>query len=382
MVLLGWTSFFTDAGSEMILPVLPLFLRGVLGASMATIGMIEGIAEATANALRLGSGFFADRLGRSKPFVYAGYGLSTLVKPLLALAPTWHFVLGVRFFDRVGKGLRSAPRDALVAASTPKAQFGKAYGYHRSMDTAGAMLGSAIAAVALWWLGGAAGHGVRWLFALSVVPCATALLFIRPVTEPARLPVDRHARNGHAKTAFSLSAAAWVLLAGVALWELGNISYAFILLRLADMGIADRYVPAVYFGYNVVYMTVAMPLGVLADRVGIRAALLTAPLLGAAAFWTLGLGTGWPAALGGMVLYGCHSAVVNLVPRAAVAHFAHARGRGTLFGLIGICALLGNTCGGLLWDRLGSAWLMHAAACASAAAVLPFLLIPRSRSHG
>lgn len=378
VVLLGWTSFFTDAGSEMILPVLPLFLKGVLGASMASIGMIEGIAEATANGLRLGSGFFADRIGRSKPFVYAGYGLSTLVKPLLALAPTWHFVLGVRFVDRVGKGLRSAPRDALVAASTPKPQFGKAYGYHRSMDTAGAMVGSAIAAIALWWMGGVAGHGVRWLFALSFIPCAAALLFIRPVTESKRLPVERHAANGQARGAFHLPAAAIILLAGVVFWELGNISYAFILLRLGDMGIADKYVPAIYFGYNVVYMAVAMPLGVLADRIGIKVALLLAPLLGAAAFWTLGLGDGWPAALGGMVLYGCHSAVVNLVPRAAVAHFAHARGRGTLFGLIGVCALLGNTLGGLLWDKLGSGWLMHAAAAASLLAILPFVFLPRT----
>lgn len=378
VVLLGWTSFFTDAGSEMILPVLPLFLKGVLGASMASIGMIEGIAEATANGLRLGSGFFADRIGRSKPFVYAGYGLSTLVKPLLALAPTWHFVLGVRFVDRVGKGLRSAPRDAIVAASTPRPQFGKAFGYHRAMDTAGAMVGSLIAAIALWWMGGVAGHGVRWLFALSFIPCATALLCIGPVKEPPRLPVEKHARNGHAKGVFHLSAAARILLAGVALWELGNISYAFILLRLADLGIPDKYVPAIYFGYNVIYMLVAMPLGHLADRIGIKVALLLAPLLGAASFWTLGLSAGWAAALGGMALYAGHSAVVNLVPRAAVAHFAHARGRGTLFGLIGVCALLGNTLGGLLWDRLGSAFLMHAAALASLLAILPFLLLPKS----
>ena len=144
VVLLGWTSFLTDAGSEMILPVLPLFLKGVLHAPMAVIGMIEGVGEATANALRLVSGLFADRLGRSKPFIYAGYGLSTLVKPLLALAPGWPFVLGVRFLDRVGKGLRSAPRDVLLAASTLKSEYGRAFGFHRAMDTAGAIVGSAV----------------------------------------------------------------------------------------------------------------------------------------------------------------------------------------------------------------------------------------------
>ena len=168
--LLGWTSFFTDVGSEMILPILPLFLRGPLAAPMWAIGLIEGGAEAVANGMRLVSGFASDRAGKAKPFVLLGYGLSTLTKPVLALATIWPVVLGLRFLDRVGKGLRSAPRDAIVAGSTPKAMFGRAYGYHRAMDTGGALVGSSIAGAVLWWLGGVSSSSVRWVFAASIVP--------------------------------------------------------------------------------------------------------------------------------------------------------------------------------------------------------------------
>jgi len=170
VTMLGWTSFFTDAGSEMILPILPLFLRGALNAPMIAIGLIEGVAEATANILRIGSGFFADKLNRSKPLVVAGYALSAVAKPFLAIVPSWHFVMGVRFADRVGKGIRGAPRDSLVAASTPRPIMGKAYGFHRAMDTAGALVGSGAAAAALLVVTDVASPAVRWLFAASAIP--------------------------------------------------------------------------------------------------------------------------------------------------------------------------------------------------------------------
>jgi len=370
--LLGWVSLFTDLGSEMILPVLPFFLKGVLGAPMVAIGVIEGVAEATANLMRLGSGFWSDRIGRTKPFVYAGYGLSAVVKPLLALVPTWHFVLGVRFADRVGKGLRSAPRDALVASSTPRAQFGKAFGFHRAMDTAGALGGSAIASVVLLWMGDVSATGIRWLFAASAIPCFLALAFIGPVEEPRiRVAASKKSQGGP----FKLSSAAWILLAGVVLWELGNISYAFVLLRLADVGVPVKFVPLVYMGFNIVYMIVAMPIGMAADRIGIRAALLLAPLMGAAAFLTLGSGVPWVVVGAGMLLFAVHTAAINTVPRAAVAHFASPRARGTLFGLVGACSLLGNTVAGWLWQNLDSAVAMRVAGVLPLFSLVPFVIL-------
>jgi len=330
--------------------------------------------------MRMGSGFWSDRIGRTKPFVYAGYGLSAVVKPLLALVPTWHFVLGVRFADRVGKGLRSAPRDALVASSTPKRIFGKAFGFHRAMDTAGALGGSAIASVALLMMGSVSATGIRWLFAASAIPCFLALAFIGPVDEPRVRAVAGKKSPG---SAFKLSAPAWLLLAGVVLWELGNISYAFVLLRLADVGVPVKFVPLVYMGFNIVYMLIAMPIGMATDRIGIGPALLLAPLMGAAAFLTLGSGMPWIVVGAGMILYAIHTAAINTVPRVAVAHFASPRARGTLFGLVGACSLLGNTTAGLLWQNYNSMTAMRVAGILPLLSLVPFvILMLRERQAG
>jgi len=383
--MLGWTSLLTDAGSEMILPILPLFLKTALGAPMIAIGLIEGVAEATANFLRIGSGLFADKIGKSKPLVFIGYGISAIAKPLLALVPTWHFVLGVRFTDRVGKGIRSAPRDSIVAASTPKEIYGKAYGYHRSMDTAGAIIGSGVAMVAMFWLVDAAGvvnwGGIRWVFAASAIPCLLALIFISFVKEkkePAPKSTGKKAVRAHP---FSLPAPVWVLLTGIAFWELGNISYAFVLIRLGDLLGSVKYVPAIYFCFNIAYMLFAMPIGMLSDRLGVRNSLLLAPLFGVAAFLTLGRSGHWGIAVAGMVLFAVHSAAVNTVPRFAVARLAPPSARGTTFGLVGACGLLGNVLAGYLWTRLGSGPAMQVAGMLSLLSLVPFLMLGK-RAEG
>ncbi|MEK7474955.1 MAG: MFS transporter [Candidatus Coatesbacteria bacterium] len=377
VVLLGWTSLLTDVGSEMILPILPLFLKGALGAPIAAIAFIEGVAEATANGFKLVSGGLSDRIGRSKPFVFFGYGLSTIVKPILAIAPTWHFVLGVRFADRVGKGLRTAPRDAIVAASTPKEQYGKAYGFHRSMDTTGALLGGAIAMVVMWFVTDVNSTAIRWMFAFSVVPCLAAMFFIVPVQEEAAPQPGKGLR-----LMFDFPAQVWLLMAGITLWELGNLSYALVLLRIYDpvVGVSAKWVPVVYFGYNLVYLVVAMPMGMLSDKFGIKAALLTSPLLGAAAFWTLGAPVPWVAVTGGIVLYALHSAAINTIPRAAVAHYATPGARGTLFGLVGACAFLGNTLAGQIWQRVDSSTAMRVAGALSLLSLIPFALLKPKQS--
>jgi MFS family permease len=383
--MLGWTSLLTDAGSEMILPILPLFLKSALGAPMIAIGVIEGVAEATANFLRIGSGFFADKIGKSKPLVFLGYGISAIAKPLLALVPTWHFVLGVRFADRVGKGIRSAPRDSLVAASTPKGIMGKAYGYHRSMDTAGAIIGSGIAMVAMFWLVDSAGvvnwDGIRWVFAASAVPCLLALVFISFVKEKKEPAPKTGGKKAVRVSPFSLPSSVWILMAGIAFWELGNISYAFVLIRLGDLVGGVKYVPAIYFCFNIAYMLVAMPIGMVSDRLGVRNSLLLAPLLGVAAFLTLGTAGHWMIAVAGMALFALHSAAVNTVPRFAVARLAPSSARGTAFGLVGACGLLGNVMAGYLWTRIGSGPAMQVAGLLSLLSLIPFLMLGR-RAEG
>jgi MFS family permease len=373
VVLLGWTSFFTDIGSEMILPLLPVFLRSVLGAPMWAIGLTEGGAEAAANATRVISGYLSDRFRRTKPFVFAGYGLSSVVKPLLALAFNWPFVLIVRFMDRIGKGLRSAPRDAIVAGSTPRESFGKAYGFHRSMDTAGALVGSAVAAVALLKIGDAGGSGIRMLFAASALPSLVALIFISRVQEPQEAAVRDSA--GDKAEPLGISRQLWLLLAGVALWEAGNLSYAFVLLRITDLGVPVRFVALLYFGYNALYMVAAMPAGLLADRMGIRTALLAAPLAGVATFAVLGMERAEWAVPAGLALFALHGAVINTVPRAAVAHYARRSMRGTVFGLVGACAFLGNFAAGAIWESAGSVKAMQFAAVLSLLALAPFALL-------
>jgi len=299
------------------------------------------------------------------------------VKPVLAIAPTWHFVLGVRFLDRVGKGFRTAPRDSIVAASTPKEQFGKAYGFHRSMDTTGALLGGTIAMIVMWFVTDVTSPAIRWMFAFSVVPCAAAMFFIVPVHEEAAPQKGKSLR-----LMFDFPAQVWLLMAGITLWELGNLSYALVLLRINDpaVGVSAKWVPVVYFAYNLVYLAVAMPLGILTDKFGIKAGLLIAPFLGAAAFWTLGAPVPWVAVTGGIILYALHSAAINTIPRAAVAHLAAPVARGTLFGLVGACAFLGNTLAGQIWQRVDSATAMYVAGALSLLSLIPFALLKTRRA--
>lgn len=374
--LLGWTSFFTDAGTEMILPVLPLFLKCTLGAPMAAIGLIEGIAEGVSNLMKVGSGYWADRIGRSKPFVFAGYAISAVMKPLLALAPVWQFVLVVRLAERFGKGVRTAPRDSLVAASASRENYGKVYGFHRSMDTAGAVCGCLVSAVAMWFIGDVSSAGVRWLFVASVIPSAIALVFAGMVREKKRMAAASSA-GGAARPALRLTPSVRALLGGIALWELANVSNFFVLLRFSEMGVPDRWIPIAYLGFNVVYMLAAMPVGVVTDRVGVRTMLKFGPLAGAAAFLALSLSSAWIVMSAGLVLFGLHRAVVRTVPRAGVAEFAPEGSRGTVFGLTGICAFAGNTVAGVLWQWLGAAAALRAAGAVSLLSLAAFAFLPR-----
>lgn len=238
---LGWVSFFTDVSTEIIYPLLPIFLTVTLGASVAFVGVVEGIAESTSSLLKIASGWWSDRLGRRKPLMIAGYGLSALTRPLMAIAATGGHVLGARFIDRIGKGIRTAPRDALLAASVPVEQRGAAFGIQRAMDNAGAVAGPLLAWILLHWFTG----DFRVLFWIATVPMAVAMGVLifgakeSAATTPLPLPLPRDAT-----ARFKATPAFKSYLGAVLLFTLGNSSDAFLLLRAQVAGIPVSSLPA------------------------------------------------------------------------------------------------------------------------------------------
>ena len=376
VVALGFTSLLTDVSSEMIIPVLPAFVTGTLKASVASLGVIEGVAECTATVLRLWSGWLSDRIGRRKPFILLGYGLSTAAKGGMALAGSWSAVLGLRFSDRVGKGLHSPARDALIADSVAPEQLGRAFGLHRAMDTLGAALGP-LAAFAL--LSAFPGQ-LRRVFLVAIVPAALSLavlaMFVRaPQRAPRRAPGTLRGQLG------GLPASAYRFLVVATVFSLAGSSMAFVLLRAGQVGFSAAQVPLVYMIYNLVYALLAWPLGHLSDRIGRRPLLLTAYLTFAACYTLLAWQATAAAVVASFAGLGVHSALLEGTQRSMLADLVGEGRRGTAYGLyyaaVGAALLPASVAGGLLWDRFGPrATFGVSASLALLAALLFALLLP------
>ncbi|RME88393.1 MAG: MFS transporter [Anaerolineae bacterium] len=355
------TSFLTDISSEMIFNLLPLFLANVLGVRTAIIGLIDGVAETTASLTKLYSGALSDKLGRRKGLAVLGYGLSSLVKPLLYFANAWGWVLGVRFADRVGKGIRTAPRDALVAASVDEKRRGLAFGLHRAGDTAGAFIGLLIAAAIVW----ASQSGVTALtratfqrvVLASVVP---ALLAVLVLALGAR-EVSAKGEQGEAPTLSlkGLDRRFLLFLVAVILFTLGNSSDAFIILRGQERGLSVLQVMGMLLTFNAVYSILSGPLGVLSDRLGRRRLILFGWLAYGLVYLGFALAkTGWQVwALFGF--YGIYYAATEGSARALIADLVTSERRGTAYGLyhaaVGLTALPASLLAGVLWQGVG-AW--------------------------
>lgn len=375
---LGATSLLNDAASEMIYPLLPVFLASVLGAGAATLGLIEGAADATASLLKLFSGRWSDRTGRRKPFVLAGYLLASAARPFIALAGSAAAVLCVRVVDRFGKGLRSSPRDALLSEVASPEMHGRAFGVHEAMDHAGAVVGPVVA-----WALLEHGLSMRAVFALSVVPAVLACALVAfAVRERGR--EARSAPPAAPVPAARLPRALRLYLVAVVLFTLGNSSDAFLLLRAHDAGLPLGAAPLLWAMHHVVKSAASAPGGVLADRFGRRRALGLA-WLGYAAIYAGFAATA--SALGIVVLfivYGLHFALAGGAQKALVAELAPPSARGRAFGLyhaaVGIGALPASALFGLVYQRLGapSAFLMGALLALAAALVLPFSRQDRS----
>ncbi len=388
---LGWVSLFTDVSSEMIYPLLPAFLLGVLRAGPAFLGVVEGLSETVAAALKIASGRASDLTRRRKPLVVAGYALSSVARPLVALAASPLHVLAVRLTDRIGKGVRSAPRDALVAQVTPPADRGRAYGFQRAMDHAGAMLGPLLASAVLLVV-----DDLRLVFALAAVPAALALATLvfgvheRPHT--TRLAVgasradDRSPGSASADSSISGPGAGLTsYLVVLALFTLGNSSDAFLILRAQEAGVAVALVPLVWSLHHLVKAAASTPGGVLADRIGRRRTIALGWGVYALAYAGFAIARSPWAVTALMAFYGLFHALSEGAERALVADLAADRARGRAFGLFhavtGMALLPSSVLTGLLWQRFGAPFALGVgAALAAVAALLLLALVPEPRT--
>ena len=351
---LGFVSMLMDVSSELIHSLLPVFLVSVLGASALTVGLIEGTAEATALIVKVFSGTLSDYLGRRKALAVIGYGLGALSKPLFALASSTGMVFAARFVDRIGKGIRGAPRDALVADIAPPEVRGAAYGLRQALDTVGAFTGPLLAVgVMLLWA-----NDFRAVFWVAVIPgtLAVALLFFG-VREPERRPGAKRVNPIHWRAFSRLSGAYWWVVAIGATFTLARFSEAFLALRALQGGLPIAWIPMVLVAMNVVYAIAAYPIGRLSDRVSHSKLLALGILVLILADAVLALVDSWGFVFLGVGLWGLHLGITQGLLATMVADTAPADLRGTAFGffnlLSGVTLLIASVLAGLLWDRLG-----------------------------
>ena len=370
---LGFVSLFMDISSEMIHALLPVFLVGVLGASATAVGLLEGTAEAIAQFAKVFSGTLSDWLGKRKLLTVAGYALAALTKPLFAVAPSVAWVFAARALDRVGKGIRGAPRDALLAELTPAPIRGAAFGLRQTLDTVGAFAGPLLA-IALM---AATADDFRAVFWLATVPAAVSVLvLVLFVREPARNPARSDAERPRMLTLVgTLGARFWWLVLVAALFTLARFSEAFLILRATDVGLGAAYVPAVLVVMNVAYALSAYPAGWLSDRVDRWGVFAVGAALLIAADVVLAFGASLWAVGAGIALWGVHMGFTQGLLAALVADSAREEQRGTAFGafnfVTGLALLAASVLAGVLWDRGGPqlTFLAGAAVTALAGAV-------------
>ncbi|MGH6952777.1 MAG: MFS transporter, partial [Alphaproteobacteria bacterium] len=353
--MLGLVSLFMDVSSEMIHGLLPVFLVVALGASGTTVGLIEGVAEATASVTRALSGAWSDRMGRRKPLALAGYGLAALTRPLFPLAESVAQVFAARFADRLGKGIRVAPRDSLVADLAPAGLRGAAFGMRQSLDTVGAFVGPLLAILLM----AATGDDLRLVLWVAVAPAFVSVAVLafcvgEPRREEQAGAVGARPWSGGLA---GLGGAFWALLSIAFVLLLARFSEAFLLLRAERAGLALGLVPVVLVAMNVAYAATAYPAGRLSDRIGRRGMLIAGFAVLVAADLVLALAAGVPGVLAGVVLWGVHMGLSQGILAALVADVAPAPRRGTAFGLFhlaaGLAVLAASAGAGWLWDRLG-----------------------------
>ncbi len=352
--MLGFVSLFMDVSSEMIHAILPLFVVGTLGASAALLGLLEGLAEATAQVAKLFSGVLSDRWGSRKGLALLGYGLAAVVKPLFPLATSVESVFAARFIDRVGKGIRGAPRDALVADIAPPELRGAAFGLRQSLDTVGAFAGPLIAVVLMTLFL----FDIRSVMWVACIPALIAVAFLAfGVDEPPQAKQAERKPGFDLRTASSLGGAFWQVTAVGAAMMLARFSEAFLVLKAADAGLSIAWVPLVMVVMSLVYSLSSYPAGALSDRVGRRGLLVAGLLVLVLADLVLAFGGSIASMMIGVALWGLHMGLTQGGLSSMVADTAPKPLRGTAFGVFnlasGLALLVGSVVAGLLWDWSG-----------------------------
>lgn len=379
--MLGLVSLFMDASSELVHSLLPVFLVGTLGASAAEVGLIEGVAEATALVTKVFSGVLSDWFGRRKLLAVIGYGLAALTKPFFALATTVEAVVLARFMDRIGKGIRGAPRDALVADLVPPQIRGAAFGLRQSLDTVGAVLGPLLAIAAMGLFAG----DIRLVFWLAVPPAFVAVaLLALGVEEPAAAAAARPPRTPIRRAELGqLTRAYWMVVGLGAVLTLARFSEAFLVLRAADTGLPNALVPLVLVVMSLAYTLSTYPAGALSDRMDRTDLLAAGMAVLIAADAVLALSGGIAATLLGVALWGLHMGLTQGLLAAMVADTAPERLRGTAFGLFNLVGggalLVASVVAGVLWDTAGPAATFWAGAAFTGAALVGVLAVRRDR---
>ncbi|MDD5772389.1 MAG: MFS transporter [bacterium] len=377
----GVVSFFMDVSSEMIYPLVPLFLANTLGVNKSVIGLIEGIAESTASILKVFSGWLSDKIGTRKWLMVAGYGISTLSRPVMALASGWHQVLGARFIDRFGKGVRTAPRDAIIVESSDKKYFGRAFGFQRSLDTMGAATGPMLA----FFLLGIFSNNYRIIFWFSIIPGTIAiLLIIFFITEKKKIIIPHSERIKITFAHFDWRFKFFVLIA--TLFALGNSSDVFLILRAQQTGISTVMIPIVYLLFNIIYSISSIPAGIAADRFGKKRVILLAFVLFTVLYYGFAVAKTTSDIWILFAFYGLFMGMTEGIQKAFLATIIPPDFKATAFGVynttVGIAMLPASLAGGWLWDHISpSATFYFGAITAGLSTVLFTVFIFLIRKH-
>ena len=348
--IMSMVSLFTDLSSQMVFPLIPLFLTTVLGCGAYAVGIVEGAAETTASLLKVLSGYWSDKIGKRKPFILFGYSMSSITKPLFAIANIWTFVLFLRVIERIGKGIRTAPRDALIAESCDESVRGKVYGIHRAADGIGSTLGAVLALLLLpMW-------GYRNIFLFALVPGIISVFIIFFIQEK-NAPAKQEKKEVSIKLSLKeLPANLRYFIIVSSLFALGHFGYAFLLLKAKNIGLADNMAIFLYVIFYIVYSICAVPLGIVSDKVGRKAVLMAGYVLFGITSLGLLVASGFYGISLFFIIYGISYAMIDGTQRAFVVDLAPQHLKGTALGIfhtaIGLVALPGGYIAGLLWDKV------------------------------